>query len=95
MLHVPIQRGGSMNLPYKYLHQVDETRIMNLDELIESLAELGGFKVYEVKGFNDEHEGYIMELAEDNTDSFIEAELAAEAHENETVSAMGSYMEDD
>jgi len=82
-----------MNLPHKYIHQVDESRIMTNDELIESLAELGGFVIYEVKGFNDEHEGYIMELADDDR-PFL-SDVAAEEFEEELTAALGSYMEDE
>ena len=65
------------------------------DVFIQMLAEIGGMKVTKLFDDNIHFLGYVMELAEDNTNSFIEAELAAETHENETVSAMGSYMEDD
>ena len=79
------------NLPKKYIHQVDESRIMSLNDLVISLADLGDFNVYEVLGYNDEHEGYIFDLKHDD---FLRAELAAESHEAEIVSAMGSYGDD-
>ncbi|WP_305514430.1 hypothetical protein [Methanobrevibacter sp. V14] len=79
------------NLPKKYIHQVDESSIINLEDLVISLAELGDFTVYEVLGYNDEFEGYIMEL---NNNSFLKAELAAEQYENEICNAMASYGDD-
>lgn len=83
-----------MALPVKYIHQVDETRVYcNVEELIESLAELAGLNVYEIKGFNDEHEGYIIEVP--GLDDFSKAELAAEKAEEEIVSSLGSYLGDD
>ena len=80
------------NLPKKYIHQVDESRIMSLNDLVISLADLGDFNVYEVLGYNDEHEGYIFDLKHDD---FLRAELAAEKLESEVVAAMGSYIGDD
>lgn len=80
------------NLPKRYIHHIDETRIIpNINDLLEALIDLGGFTVSEVIGYNDEYEGYIIERVDDD---FLNAELAAEAHENEIVSAMASYMED-
>lgn len=79
------------NLPKKYIHQVDESNIINLEDLVMALAEISDFTAYEVLGYNDEFEGYIIEL---NNNSFLKAELAAEQHENEIVSAMSSYGDD-
>ena len=61
-----------MALPIKYIHQVDEKPIYcDHEEVIEALAELAGFNVYEVKGFNDEHEGYIIEPQDKDLREFL------------------------
>lgn len=81
------------DLPKKYIHHVKDTAILHEPmEVIETLADLGGFQVYEVIGYNDEHEGYTMDLI---TDEFILAERASVQAEEELVSALGSYLGDD
>lgn len=77
-------------VPTKPDHAEEDSEVF-----IQMLAEIGGMKV--TKLFNDDMHfiGYTMELAEDNDDSFTEAEIAAEAYESELVNAMGSYMEDE
>ena len=80
-------------LPKKYIHHVKDTAILHEPmEVIEALADLGGFQVYEVIGYNDEHEGYTMDLI---TDESILAEQASVQAEEELVSALGSYLGDD
>ena len=80
-----------MALPIKYIHQVDEKPIYcDHEEVIEALAELAGFNVYEVKGFNDEHEGYIIEPQDKDLREFLgkpmtDENLAIEAVENAYV----------
>lgn len=61
------------------------------DVFIAELAEIGGMKATKVYDDNMNFIGYTMDLADEDT----RAELAAEAHENEIVSAMSSYLEDD
>lgn len=81
------------DLPKKYIHHVKDTAILHEPmEVIEALADLGGFQVYEVIGYNDEHEGYTMDLI---TDESILAEQASVQAEEELVSALGSYLGDD
>lgn len=81
------------DLPKKYIHHVKNTAILHEPmEVIEALADLGGFQVYEVIGYNDEHEGYTMDLI---TDESILAEQASVQAEDELVSALGSYLGDD
>lgn len=83
-----------MSLPCKYIHQVEGKPIYSdHEEVIEALAELAGFRAYRVKGFNDEHEGYIIEPEDQELREFLAAEHAAEKLEDEIVGAMGSYME--
>ena len=85
-----------MALPIKYIHQVEGKPIYSdHEEVIEALAELAGFRAYRVKGFNDEHEGYIIEPEDPELRKFLEAENAAEKLEDEIVGAMGSYLEDE
>ena len=69
-----------------------DNAIADSRQFIAALAEIAGMKVIEHYDDNVNFLGYTMELAED---TFIEAELAAEAHENEVVNALGSYMEDE
>ena len=85
-----------MALPIKYIHQVEGKPIYSdHEEVIEALAELAGFRAYEVKGFNDEHEGYIIEPEDLELRKFLEAEIASEKCEDELVGAMGSYLEEE
>ena len=63
------------------------------DEFIAMLSELAGMKVTQYYDDNMHFLGYGMDLDED--DGFLEAEQLAEAHENELVNLMGSYMEDE
>ena len=85
-----------MSLPCKYIHQVDGKPIYSdHEEVIEALAELAGFRAYRVKGFNDEHEGYIIEPEDPELRKFLEAEIASEKCEDELVAAMGSYFEEE
>ena len=83
-----------MNLPQKHIHQVDERSIYHTQEgLLEALIELSGLNIYEVKGYNNESEGFVIELPEDT--NFLEAEIAGQKLEEEVVDAMGSFLGDD
>ena len=85
-----------MSLPCKYIHQVEGKPIYSdHEEVIEALSEIAGFRAYRVKGFNDEHEGYIIEAEDPELRKFLEAEIASEKMEDEIVGAMGSYLGDD
>lgn len=85
-----------MALPTRYIHQVDEKAIYHdAEELILSLAELAGFNIYEVKGYNDEHEGFIIEATDKELREFLAAETASEEHEAELVDAISSSTGDD
>lgn len=75
-------------VPEKPDHAIADSR-----QFIAALAEIAGMKVIEHYDDNVNFLGYTMELAEDI--SFKEAEIAAEAHENDIVNAMGSYLGDD
>lgn len=59
------------------------------------LAELAGMKVTKLFDDNIHFLGYTMEPEDPELHDFINAEIAAEQHENEVVSAMGSYLGDD
>ena len=61
---------------------------------IQMLAELAGMKVTKLFNDNLHFLGYTMELKEDD-DDFIKAAIAEEQHENELVTAMGSYIEEE
>ena len=85
-----------MALPIKYIHQVEGKPIYSdHEEVIEALAELAGFRAYEVKGFNDEHEGYIIEPEDPELREFLAVENVAEKLEDEIAAAIGSYLEDE
>lgn len=55
-----------MVLPIKYNHQIqDENTIeTNIEDFIESLAELSGFKVYKILDEHGNNVGFTMELIE-------------------------------
>ena len=59
---------------------------------IQMLAELGGIEIIKLFDENLHFIGYTMQLAEDDITA---AEIAAEQHEAEQVSALGSYLGDD
>ena len=86
-----------MALPIKYNHQITNEHEIYIDseEIIESLADLAGFTVYKILDENSCFAGYFMEANDKDLREFLAAESAAEQHENEIVSAMGSYMGDD
>ena len=67
--------------------------IADSETFISALAEIGGMKVTKLFDDNMHFIGYTMKPIEE--DDFIKAEIAAEKHENEIVSAMGSYLGDD
>ena len=64
--------------------------IHDKDVLIKELAHLAGVKVTTI--FNNDFNFAGYEVKED---AFLKAEIAAEKHEKEIVSAMGSYLGDD
>lgn len=85
-----------MTLPTRYNHQVNTSGIyFDPEEVIESLAELAGFTAYKILDENSNHEGYVLEANDKELREFLAAEDAAEQHENEIVSTMGSYLGDD
>ena len=73
-----------MALPKRVVRKVDENSIYTAEEMMESLAELAGFTVFEVY---DEHKfaGYSMEAVDEDLRAFLAAETAAEAHEAEDL----------
>ena len=83
-----------MALLVKYNHQTSRP-LYDTEEAIESLAELAGFKVYQILDENSNFVGYTLQPNDEELDHFINAEIAAEEHEAETVSAMGSFLGDD
>ena len=84
-----------MALPKRVVRKVDENTIYtSKDELIESLAELAGFTVFEVYD-ETAFQGYAIEAVDEDLRAFLAAETAAEKHEAEVVGAMGSFLGDD
>jgi hypothetical protein len=83
-----------MTLPVKYNHQTSRP-IYDVEETIETLAELAGFKVYEILDENSNFVGYTLQPIDKELDHFINAEIATEEHEAEIVGAMGSFLGDD
>ena len=76
-----------------YVHESDDYLITDIFELIDELANLAGMKVTRIFDNADQFVGYDMKLDEDN--EFLKAEAAAEQYENDIVSAISSYMEDE
>ena len=64
-------------------------------EMIYALADLAGMKVYCAYDNDFRIIGYTMEPKDEDLHEFLAAEHAAEKLEDEIVTAMGSYMEDD
>jgi len=84
-----------MALPKRVVRKVDENSIYtSKDELIESLAELAGFTVFEVYD-ETAFQGYAIEAVDEELRAFLAAETATEQHEAEVVAAMGSFLGDD
>lgn len=77
-------------VPVKPDHAEEDSEVF-----IQMLAELAGMEVTKLFDDNMHFIGYTMELADEEDDSFIEAELSADAYEEELVNALGSYMEDE
>lgn len=84
-----------MALPTRYIHQNSNRHISEPEEALESLAELAGFKVFKILDENSMLIGYTLQPEDPELDEFINAEIAAQKHEEEIVAAMGSYLEDD
>jgi len=84
-----------MALPIRYIHQNSNRHICTPEEALESLAELAGFKVFKVLDENSMLIGYTVQPEDPELDEFINAEIAAQKHEEELVAAMGSYLEED
>lgn len=82
-------------IPKRHIHQNGKRHICTTGETIESLAELEGFKVFEILDENSQFIGYTLQPEDPELDEFINAEIAAEQHEEKLVAAMGSYMGDD
>ena len=64
-------------------------------EMIYALADLAGMKVYCAYDNDFRIIGYTMEPKDEDLREFLAAEHAAEKLEDEIVTAMGSYMEDE
>lgn len=86
-----------MALPKKYIHQITDTRQLHLtpEDVIEALADLAGFTAYEVLDENDGFEGYQLVANDEELRDFLACEESSEQYENELVTALGSYMEDE
>ena len=87
----PIQFNEFAGIPSVCVTEKPDA-IADHDVFISALAELAGMKVVGNYDDNMNFIGYSMELIEDE---FVQAELAAEQYENDIVSALGSFMEDD
>ena len=69
--------------------------IVDTEECIAALAEIGGMKVTKLFDDNMHFIGYTMEPIDKELREFLAAESASEEYEAEIVNAMGSYMEDE